>query len=147
MVTLIPPFPDMIQYPFSFGSLSSAISFLKPSFLKVLECSYLSYKIESKEACLTLVQCPTIYKMLSSHYFILSRIQGHTDIINFVIQINKWILKIAIIMCPTSFKTHDRKLVPHPFCQVKSASLENLLKVKNIYILEINSDEAKNLVF
>lgn len=50
-------------------------------------------------------------------------------------------------MCPISFKIHYRKLVPHSFFQVKPAGLENLLKVKNIYILEINSDEAKNLVF
>ena len=52
-------------------------------------------------------------------------------------------------MCPISFKIHDRKpmIVPHSFCQVKPANLENLLKVKNINILEVNSDEAKNLVF
>ena len=50
MVSLIPSFPDMTLSPFSFGSLSSTVSFLKFSFLKDLECSYLGYKIESKEA-------------------------------------------------------------------------------------------------
>lgn len=32
-------------------------------------------------------------------YFILSGILGDTDIINFIVQMNKWILKMPVIAC------------------------------------------------
>ena len=93
--------------------------------------------------------------MLSYHYFSLSGILRDTGIIHFVEQINKWILKISIIVCLVNFTGHMRKLVPHSLCQVKPAGLEKWLKLnidiqeeeRYTYIPETNTDEAKHPVF